>query len=189
MGRTSAINGRVSNVAYDQRILTSPTSDDFGREMAMAESTRAFLSIERIINEVYTQRTVPLRLLHSIAKDLREWSSKLPAELRIRPASGLNTIQLAQEEILRNSHVTCSYYFVMMLLMRPFLITHLRAKATSRALNETQSEHIANGRSLTLSKDIINGAVACIDSAIYALQLLYELMDSQMLFKNMPLVV
>lgn len=188
MGRTSVISARESNISHAQHPVPESPSLEFLRAISLEESARAFLIIERIINEVYTKRTVPIALLQSISGELKEWSYRLPAALRtsVNPRHPRESIFLSREVVLRNTHVACSYYFAMMLLMRPFLIAHLKAKSMSSGLGRRSDPE---ERDTNVSPEIYDGAIACIDSAIYTLQLLRELLVADMLFKNMPLAM
>ena len=143
------------------------------------ESAHAFLIMERIVKEIYTQHTVPLGLLQRLSIELQEASSNVPTELRTLeiPNSSHQSPHTSQRYILRN-------YFSMMLLTRPFLITSLRAKC-----NRGRTEGRLKPEDSRIYTDIMQGAMASVDAAIKTIQLLYELLEAGMLFNNMPLFV
>ena len=190
MGRTSAILTTDSTVLDEQLLLSDPNSPDFCQELGLLESARAFSFLERTVNEVYTKQTVPLGLLQRISQELQDASSKIPNELRTvsMSNSSAGSPRGYQRYILRNSSVACNYYFTMMLLTRPFLIVSLRAKY-SWAMATTTIDGGTNGADAQLYTDIMHGATQSIDSAIKTIQLLHELMTTDMLFNNMPLTV
>ena len=90
---------------------------------------------------------------------------------------------------MRNASVACNYYFSMMLLTRPFLITGLRAKCSRSTTAPSKNAARANITDAKIYTDIMHSATASIDSAIKTIQLLHELMTADILFNNMPLAV
>jgi hypothetical protein len=185
MGRTSAILTTDSTVLDEQQLSNSNPSD-FCQELGLLESARAFSFLERTVNEVYTMQTVPLGLLQRMSQELQETSSKVSAELRTVQASNSPTPRISRQHIMRNASVACNYYFRMMLLTRPFLITSLRAKCSRPMTTPSKIAARANSTDAKIYTDIMHGATTSIDSAIKTIQLLYELMIADILFNNMP---
>lgn len=191
MGRTSAIITTDSTVLDEQPLVSNSYYPDFSQELGLQESCRAFSFLERTVNEVYTKQTVPLGLLQRMSQELQEASSKVPIELRTVPAPNCLTesSRVSRQYVLRNASVACNYYFSMMLLTRPFLITSLRAKRSHAMTTALKSDGKANPADTKIYADITHGATSSIDSATKTIQLLHELMIADMLFNNMPLVV
>ncbi|KAJ5836055.1 hypothetical protein N7447_002081 [Penicillium robsamsonii] len=189
MGRSSSTSDTGFNI--DEAQSSTPIEDEYDQSLSMTESARAFLVMEHIINDVYTKRTVSLGLLQSLARELQEKCSVLPKSLRKSsgPTVHGRFCQSIQQRNLRNAHVTCSYYFAMMLLTRPFLITTLRAKTPSGSSRDPHARRANNGGNSDISSEIAHGATTCIDSATYAIQLLHELLTANMLFNNMPFFI
>ncbi|KAL4896110.1 hypothetical protein BDV59DRAFT_191355 [Aspergillus ambiguus] len=188
MGRSSSTSNSDLNIVDYEHSAQDGFDDEFDRSLSMCESLRAFLVIERAVNKVYTKKTVSLGILQSLTCELQVKSINLPQSLRMPAASDtLHGFRRTQEVNLRNAHVACSYYFAMMLLTRPFLITTLRAKSSTAPSQSTQG--LSNQVDGNISSEIASGARTCIDSATYTVQLLHELLDASMLFKNMPFVV
>jgi hypothetical protein len=188
MGRTSAILTTDSTV-LDEQQLPNSNFPDFCQELGLLESARAFSFLERTVNEVYTKQTVPLGLLQRMSQELQETSSRIPAELRTVQASNTSKPQISRQNIMRNASVACNYYFSMMLLTRPFLITGLRAKCSRSTTAPSKNAARANITDAKIYTDIMHGATTSIDSAIKTIQLLHELMTADILFNNMPLAV
>ncbi|KAJ5164608.1 uncharacterized protein N7500_006438 [Penicillium coprophilum] len=189
MGRSSSTSDTSFNI--DEAPSATPIEDEYDQSLSMTESARAFLVMEHIINDVYTKRTVSLGLLQSLAQELQEKCSVLPKSLRKSsgPTVHGRLCQSIQQRNLRNAHVTCSYYFAMMLLTRPFLITILRAKTPSESARNPRARGANNGGDNDISSEIAHGATTCIDSATYTIQLLHELLTANMLFNNMPFFI
>lgn len=191
MGRTSAILTTDSTVLDEQQLISNSYSPDFCQELGLLESIRAFSFLERTVNEVYTKQTVPLGLLQRICQELQGASSKVPAEMRTPiVANSLTGPRRSLKHILRNANVACNYYFSMMLLTRPFLITSLRAKHSRPMMTSSKiDERATNYADAKIYIDITHGATTSIDSAVKTIQLLHELMVAGLLFNNMPLTV
>jgi hypothetical protein len=196
MGRTSLIMTTDSSVLEDAPI-SAEHSSSFDQDLGLRESMHAFSFMEKIVNEIYTKRTVPLGSLQKISFELQEASSRIPLELRAIPASMSMAYHLPEvrRHILRNASVACNYYFSMLLLTRPFLTTSLRAKRSQSSaafgnakqkINDLKNNSSVNTK---LYSDIAQGAMLSLDSAIKMLRLLYELMTANILFNNMPLAV
>lgn len=151
----------------------------------MVESARAFGFMQRTVTEVYTKRTVSLGLLQQLAQDLQQASSKVPAELQKVASPGA----LVQPSVLRNAAVACSYYFTMLVLTRPFLITSIQTKlsrASASHPTNTQNSPLEDGH---IQSDIMQGATTSIDAATYTIRLLHEILVANLLFHNMPLAM
>ncbi|RJE25882.1 hypothetical protein PHISCL_01789 [Aspergillus sclerotialis] len=168
MGRSSSTSDTDFNIVEEQSLMSEYSGDGTGQSLSMIESTRAFLIMERTINKVYTKRMVSLGLLQSLAREVQEKSSMLPKSLRVTASpKAQETPSLSTQQFnLRNTHVSCSYYFAMMLLSRPFLITALRAKSLPHFTENPRSGSTNDGKGNDISSEINDGAVTCIDSAI-----------------------
>ncbi|EAU33154.1 predicted protein [Aspergillus terreus NIH2624] len=190
MGRSSSTSNTDSTAVDDGDPNREILDDEFNQSLSMTESLRAFLIIERAVNKVYTKETVSLGILQSLTRELQEKSINL-AKAFYTPADDTRyNPEHVQQLNLRNAHVSCSYYFAMMLLTRPFLITSLRAKSSMEHVGSGQSHGLNNnGVGGSISSEIFSGAMTCIDSATYTVQLLHELLTANMLFNNMPFIV
>lgn len=188
MGRTPSTITTDSTTLDKERFECNPLSKDYGQELGLLESARAFSIMERIIVDIYTKRTVPLGLLHQISQELQEASSRVPMELRTlsNPDSPAVSPRGCQQQVLRNAGVACNYYFSMMLLTRPFLITILRTKGSRANIRAEGRSRLEDPK---IYGDVSQGAMACIDAAIKTLKLLHEVLLADMLFNNMPLFV
>ncbi|KAB8231336.1 uncharacterized protein BDW43DRAFT_282791 [Aspergillus alliaceus] len=183
MGRSCSTSSTAANADEEDRLISRGNEDILSQTLSMTESLRAFLTIESTINKVYSKQTISLGVLQGLATELRERSLALPKSFCTPASSSRNASLQDRQWNLRNAHVTCSYYFAMMLLTRPFLITYLRAKFSLRPSEATT--WIPKG----VSSEISDGAAACVDSATYTIQLLHELLEANVLYKNMPLIV
>ena len=107
---------------------------------------------------------------------LQSWSATLPASMRHFKSSADETMTLeVQEHIVGNIHASCIYYFAVLLITRPFLISHLM---NSLADNGSIA-------SPTTAAEVIELAQACIDAAMLMANMCYEALQSGVLLKQM----
>lgn len=183
MGRSSSTT--TDSEQEDIHTEFDAHEDEPCQSLSMKESLRAFLTIERAVNKVYTKKSVSLGILQSLTSELRDKSASLPSSFcTTGDAHNSSSFRQTQQRNLRNTHVACSYYFATMLLTRPFLITTLRAKSSK----ETRPHHM-HTMGGEISSEIAQGAMTCIDAATHTVQLLHELLTASMLFRNMPFIV
>ncbi|OCT46039.1 putative Fungal specific transcription factor [Cladophialophora carrionii] len=118
--------------------------------------------------------SISLSTAEGFLKRLRDWSAALPADMRhFNRSADESLTPEEQERTIGNIHVSCTYYFAVMLVTRPFLITYLMA-------------HMSNGASpVTTGTEIAELAQACIDSAILMANMCNEALQSDILFKQM----
>jgi hypothetical protein len=185
MGRTPSTLTSDSAHSDSELSLSSSSYSDFGQELAMLESARAFAIMQRTVTEIYTKRTVSLGLLQHLARDLQQASSQVPAELqRVAPPGAP-----VQQCVLRNAVVACSYYFSMLVLTRPFLITSIQSKLSRASAAHPSNAQDYSGEDGQIESDVIQGAITSIDAATYTIRLLHELLVADLLFHNMPLAM
>lgn len=112
---------------------------------------------------------------------LREWSQSVPPGLR--QFSSSNAANTDSEHVIGSVHISCNYYFAVILVTRPFLISQLMSKLRGTG---TSTPHKAIN---TEDQDKISKlAQACLNSAIYMSQTGYQAMESGYLLGNMCLL-
>lgn len=123
-----------------------------------------------------------LTTAEDLLKRLQDWSAALPADMRRfnRSTDGPLTLQ-EQAQTIGNIHVSCVYYFAVMLTTRPFLISHLMAYMSNGTLSATVPTDSTPG-------EVADLAQACIDSAILMANMCYEALQSGILLKQMCIV-
>lgn len=113
-------------------------------------------------------------------KRLRQWNTTLPPELR--HFAGMREAPLdppQREMFIGATHVACTYYFTIILVTRPFLISHLVSQIRRRrrpSMGQSEPPHVS---------DL---AQACIDSARYMAKTGYMAINSMILSNNMCLL-
>jgi hypothetical protein len=113
---------------------------------------------------------------------LRDWSAALPASMRHFNRSSDEPLTLVeQERTIGNIHVSCIYYFAVMLVTRPFLITHLMAQLS----NTTE---LTQAKESSTEDELSELAQACIDAAMLTANMCYNALQVGVLLKQMPLL-
>lgn len=183
LGRPAATAALLPQDREDPRELyqaaTSPT------EASLVASYRLALILEEIISRLYSEKAASTETADLLLAKLNRWSSHLPGSLRTSlPAS--EDPDTAQERIIGNMHVACSYHFAVILVTRPFLISTL----SIRLARLHQSLSSIGEASDALEEDPAHSrlAAACIDSAVYMLQTCLEVYDSNFLLRNMGIL-
>lgn len=181
-GRPSATCTHHSEVEFDkytQDDLSESSSISF---LALDESVKVFLIVEKIKGEIYQNRRFSIPLAEALSSQLREWSARLPNKLQEFTATQEHSD--SQGELLAKSSVAFSYYYAMILLMRPFLVVHIKSR-----LKLMDSGFLGQCHDSSAARKVMKFAHACLDSAIYMLELMSKLLGSGSLFKNMPIMM
>jgi hypothetical protein len=148
------------------------------RPNALNASFEVCSIIAEITPQLDTKGSISLSMAEEFLKRLQDWSATLPAEIRRFSRSADESLTLEeQERTIGTIHVSCLYYFAVMLVTRPFLVTHLMAHMSNDADSMTMASSAATGLS-----DL---AQACIDSAMLMANMCYEALKSGILFKQM----
>ncbi|KAJ6023982.1 hypothetical protein N7540_004779 [Penicillium herquei] len=177
----SSILGRPAATAAlikDRQDLSrqAPTAAEAG----LIASYHLSLILNEIISRLYSDKGASIEIAEVLLAKLNRWSEHLPLSLRTS-ADNENSNE-AQERVVGNLHVACSYHFAVILLTRPFLIStlsirlaRLHQSLSMNGLGDIPEEDPAHSRL----------AAACIDSAVYMLQTCLEVHQSELLLRNM----
>lgn len=151
--------------------------------MGLVASYQLSLIIDEITSRLYSEKAASAETADLLLTKLNRWSDQLPECLRTPSAN--EDSDAAQERIIGNMHVACSYHFAVILVTRPFLISTLSVR-----LARLHQAFSLNGASETLEEDPAHSrlAAACIDSAVYMLQTCKEIHQSELLLRQMSLL-
>lgn len=110
---------------------------------------------------------------------LRKWNETLPVELRHFASMKTATLGPPDRELfIGATHVACTYYFTIILVTRPFLISHLVTQLRRRKPSSDRPE----------PSHVSDLAQACLDSAMYMAKAGYVAINSNILSNNMCLL-
>lgn len=151
---------------------------------AMQANFQLACLLDQKVQELYNSDKVTIDGARKCLDQLTAWSSRLPSGLRSVSNSIRDTE--AKGQVIGGLHVSCFYYFAVMLVSRPFLIVHL----TNRL---AKSHHGSNTPSMNLSElnaeaDIYEIASACLNAATYMVQTCVETKNHGLLPGNMRLL-
>ncbi|KAK5461229.1 hypothetical protein LTS15_003292 [Exophiala xenobiotica] len=153
------------------------------RDMALNASFGACELIAEIMQNLDsgTSTEIDLPTAKRFLDKLRNWSANLPQEIRRFEKNGDELLSSTdQESIIGSIHVSCVYYFAVMVVTRPFLVSHLMAR-----LPGTVGQESGGDASLRGSSEAVNLAQACIDSAILMAQTCLDALRGGILLGNM----
>ncbi|KAJ5371496.1 uncharacterized protein N7496_007588 [Penicillium cataractarum] len=178
LGRPAATAGLLPGSRRDLSLIESTPA-----EVGLVASYQLSLIVDEITSRLYSERAASTETADLLLAKLNRWSDQLPECLRI--ASETEDSDAAQERIIGNMHVACSYHFAVILVTRPFLISTLSVR-----LARLHQAFSTDGASETLEEDPAHSrlAAACIDSAVYMLQTCKEIHQSELLLRQMSLL-
>ncbi|KAM3413807.1 hypothetical protein BST61_g10490 [Cercospora zeina] len=125
--------------------------------------------------------TMDSKTADAFLQRLRKWNESVPAQLRHFASLKESTLGPADRELfIGSAHVACSYYFTIILVTRPFLISHLITQIRRRRRPSVDK--------LEQSSAVSDLAQACLDSAVYMAKTGYMAINSSILSNNMCLL-
>lgn len=117
----------------------------------------------------------------SFLQRLRKWNDSVPVKLRHFASIKDTALGPADRELFIGAvHVACSYYFTIILVTRPFLISHLVSQIRRRRRPSIEKSETSSA--------VSDLAQACLDSAVYMSKTGYMAINSAILSNNMCLL-
>ncbi|KXJ94039.1 hypothetical protein Micbo1qcDRAFT_193315 [Microdochium bolleyi] len=158
--------------------------------------------IENIVQTLRSSNMLHVPTAENLLEQLRLWTQSLPEAVRqftftasAYPGSGFSLESADRQALVGNVHVSCVYYFAVILITRPFLIAdhmpRLRARASqhgsmgpggaSVAATPTPESKVRNAKVAKLAQ-------VCVSSAMFMAETLQKLKKSDFAFGNLCLV-
>ena len=148
------------------------------RDLVLKASCEVCSIIAEITPKLGREDSASSTIAEGFLKRLRNWTATLPVEMRHFSRNIDQPLTPdEQERTIGNVHLSCAYYFAVMLVTRPFLISYLMEQMSS-GINSTPHEDV----SMTESSDL---AQACIDAAMMMAKMCCEALQSDILLKQM----
>lgn len=177
LGRPAATSSLLrENKREMERMAVTPA------EAGLFASYQLSLVLEEIISCLYSEKAASTEIADSLLAKLNRWSDHLPDSLRT--SSENEEPIMAQERIIGNMHVACSYHFAVILVTRPFLISTLSVRLAR--LHQTLSGLAIDAPEEDPAHSRL--AAACTDSAVYMLQTCMEVHQSELLLRSMGIL-
>lgn len=185
---TSSILGRPSATSTQLSKLQDGISDSGETKKDGSAAIRANYQLacllDQKVQELYNSDKVTAEGARSCLDELTAWSNHLPPELRL--ASEAVQGVRGQEQVVGGLHVSCFYYFAVMLVSRPFLIIHLTNKL-AKSRNQVDGQMLDQSEA-NLEAEIQEIAKACLNAATYMVQTCIETQNHNFLPDNMRIL-
>lgn len=139
---------------------------------------------EELVHKLDSDHIVQPDAAEEILNKLHRWSQLLPPELRQFLQPDQHDPQLETRELaVGYMHLSCAYYFAIILLTRPFLISDMMIR-----LHLKSADGSSPGKEVADRGKIPQLAQVCVDAAIMLADMSYTAMTSGHLLYNMCLL-
>lgn len=142
LGRPTAIQDEeISEELFPNRerfrSMTPGSVENFEFE-ALLSSVQAAQILGTILHQIYRSRKVSLRIARNIAVQIHEWTQSLPEILQWRPTPMPHD---DPGKAMGQLHVWMTYFSVIILLTRPFLLLHVKKIIAQQQRRPNLSSH------------------------------------------------
>jgi hypothetical protein len=179
---TSSILGRTAATSisktWDGEMARSNTLEI----LTLQSSFELSLLVNEIVNTMYSPEGASVKTGEHYLALLNQWSQSLPSQIRIKTLP-VSADEGARARIVGSLHVSCYYHFAVMLVSRPFLISHLIATANLR--QEYLEDHFSD---MGTNKTISGMAQVCVRAAVLMAQACSDVDEAGFMLENMCIV-
>lgn len=176
---------------YETDAISSDGGKDV-RTLALRANYESSAIIEIIVQNCAKSSNLDIKSAETYLQMLREWSQALPAVLRRSPKNSHETqatvIGDRNEVAIGNIHVSCTYYFGVILVTRQFLISSVMSELRGRRSPKNAVSPIPSAEDEAQKEKIKHFSKGCISSAAFMAQLCYEASTNNILLDNMCLM-
>lgn len=182
--------------------VTTPAPEGGGNQGTFLAIVRGCSLMEKIVQTLRSSNMLHIPTTENLLEQLRLWTQSLPEAVRqftlsangySGPGSSLESAD--RQALVGNVHVSCVYYFAVILVTRPFLIAdhmpRLRARAARQGGNGTAGSSLAatpTPVAKTRNAKVAKLAQVCVSSALFMAEMLQKLKRSNFAFGNLCLV-
>lgn len=169
---------------------------DFGSilqysQAAFSEIAKACSLLESIVDKLSTGNMLHIPTAESLLEQFRRWSQSLPPVLLrfvFFPSDGASLDPVDRQLLIGNIHVSCVYYFSVILVTRPFLIAYLISRLRGRAPDQLISDPDEASDINIKNNKVSKLAQVCVSSAIYMVNMCQTAKSSNFFFGNLCLL-
>jgi hypothetical protein len=195
---TSFVLGRpqsLSEVSHTLPPLSVPPTKPLVEELLQTKSPVFYAifsgcqMIEKILLRLRSQTVLHVPTAEGLLGDLRQWVQTLPDAARTFSVANNAALDAAERQnLVGNIHISCVYYFAIMLITRPFLIAYLISRLRGRA-----PDHLIENPEEATDMSIKNNTVSklaqvCVGSAIYMVDMCQGAQQAGLSFGNLCLL-
>lgn len=165
LGRPAATAGLHSDTKAIVGDLSSASPNDDTRRLVASHQIVSI--INGIVDALYERKELTTPLVEQLLGEIQAWERELPQCLRSASVAVDVGDNRPHRAAIGGVHVSCLYYFAVMLATRPVLISSLTAQPVSDGLVRSRM------------------ASACLDAAVFLVQTCLEARRAQLLHGNM----
>jgi hypothetical protein len=168
---------------------------EMSREASPQDTQSVFTAIlkgssllEDIVNKLSKGNMLHVPTAEGLLEQLRQWSRALPPTLRqFTSTSGDGScLDFADRQLLAgNIHLSCVYYFAVILITRPFLIAYLMSRLRGRAPDQLISDPEEATDVRIKNNTVSKLAQVCVSSAVYMADTCAKAKASNFTFGNL----
>ncbi|KAH8668917.1 hypothetical protein BX600DRAFT_265313 [Xylariales sp. PMI_506] len=145
--------------------------------------------IEDIVQRLRSGTVLHVPTAETLLAKLRHWTAQLPPTARVFAFSEGSELDSADRQaLIDNIHLSCVYYFAVILITRPFLIAYLMSRLRGKA-----PDHLIDDPDEATDVRIKNNKVSklaqvCVSSASYMADMCRKAQDAGFSFGNLCLL-
>lgn len=145
--------------------------------------------IEKIVQKLRSGNVLHVPTAETLLADLRKWTQALPASIRTSNLTRALEINSAERQaLIRSIHISCIYYFAVMLITRPFLVAYLLSRLRGRAPDHLIADP-DEATDMTIKNNIVSKlAQVCVSSATFMADMCRKAQQSGFSFGNLCLL-
>ncbi|KAK9771621.1 putative Zn(2)-C6 fungal-type domain-containing protein [Seiridium cardinale] len=164
LGRTPGVPDVWLDSSHPRSCISLPATN----QSAFTSMIEGAQLIENIVQQLRSRHVLHVPTAEVSLENLREWTRSLPATARVFRVAGNTEMDSAERQALvGNTHVSCVYYFSVMLITRPFLVAYLLSRLRGRAPDHL-IENPDEATDMTIKNNIVSKlAQVCVSSATY----------------------
>ncbi|KAL4783702.1 hypothetical protein BJX76DRAFT_357726 [Aspergillus varians] len=188
---SSFILGRPKNLPNIRSRTARPNSE--ADDSSVQTVFTAIVTASSLLEDTVTALGESKDILHvptaeSLLQRLRQWSRALPLNIRQFTGISLQGSSLGsadRQSLMGSIHVSCVYYFAVILITRPFLVAYLMSRLRGKA-----PDHLISDPDQASDINIKNNKVSrlaqvCVSSAIYMVEMCVKAKASGFTFGNL----
>ena len=164
---------KVSQISSLDNSIESPTRP-------LDATYQLSLIIRKDTVELFDKKVPSVDLVECHLKNLKAWTTSLPGDLQLSSVPECPQPE-AQLRVIGSLHISCFYYFSVIVVTRPFLIPFLVGHLQD-------GQHLSELDIEAITSEGAKLAHTCLNAAIYMIQTCSEVMDNGLLLGNMCII-
>lgn len=159
LGRPSSTAG-ISSDSVNSLVGAAQRGDHLDH---ITESLVAANNIASIINNItdtlYDQKKVTTSIVEQFLQDIEQWKRELPRSMQNPPRTEAGTPGSSplQPGAVASMHISCFYYFSVILVSRPFLMSALTTSQSNGGVTHSQLAAASLDAAMYLSQTCLEG--------------------------------